>query len=146
MMVFRSNLMLVATIGSYWLSATQVLSQDDWIPIEDPEAVRALVSDRAFDGKYWLHFYRSDGNMAYYHVDTDAMSVRKWTVEENGELCVAIFQKPDHILDCFTINRSGSDQEKFLLKWQSGSNAFEFLDEPPENMAQAVVEIAGPHN
>lgn len=106
--------------------------EEEWKPLTDAHEVRELVADRTLDGKYWRNFYRRDGNMAYHHVETDAMSVRKWKIEDDGRLCVAVFQKPDRVIDCFTILRSGDDVSEYQLKWGSGINAFELLDQPPE--------------
>ena len=131
---------ILATVGS----APDARSQTDWSPVSDPNEVRQLVNGRAIDGKYWLHYYREDGNMAFFHVDTDAMSVRKWNIKNDGRLCVAVFQKPDRVIDCFTILRKEGAETEYRLKWGSGINAFELLDEPPENMKAAINETAGP--
>ena len=132
--------MSIAFTGTH----AEAQSETDWKAMTNPGEVRQLVNGRVLDGKYWRHFYRSDGNMAYYHVDTDAMSVRKWKIEDDGELCVSVFQKPDRVIDCFTILQAAGNEAKYQLKWASGNSAFELLDNPPENMVEAVNDAAGP--
>ena len=137
----QKTIVLVLTILTGSILAAN--GESEWINIKNPEKVQKLVNGKTMDGKYWMHYYRGDGNMAYYYVATKAMSVRKWKVESDGKLCVAIFKKPDRVIDCFNVLQAKDDTTKFQLKWSSGINAFQLLDEPPENMAKAVNDIAG---
>lgn len=133
-----------AATGIFTWAHAEAQSDDEWVAVTDPQEVWQLVSDRTLDGKSWRHFYRSDGNMAYYNVDTDAMSVRKWTVKDDGRFCVAVYEKPKSVIDCFTILEAEGSAGNYQLSWASGTDAFELIDGAPENMAQAIDEVAGP--
>ena len=119
-------------------------AETEWVTITDPDEVRALVSGKTLDGKYWKYYYRRDGNMAYPYSRTNSMSVRKWNIDDKGRVCSAVYSKPDRVIDCVAIQRASDDPTSYQMKWSSGLSKFEFFDEPPENMAGALNETAGP--
>ena len=128
-------------VFSVWTVAAQI--ELEWTAITDPVELQELVSGKAIDGKYWMHYYRDDGNMAYYYPETDAMSVRKWEIDDDGKLCMAVYSKPDRIIDCVIFQQALGEPTRFRTKWSSGVNAFEFFDEPPEKLSNALNDIAG---
>ena len=143
-MQVRALLCSVIVSAIYVGSANVTFAEATWVTITDPQEVRQLMSGKAIDGKYWMHFYRADGNMAYYYPENKAMTVRKWTIEDDGRLCSAIFSMPERVIDCFSFRRSSDDPAKYQMKWSSGVSAFEFFDTPPAILVDALNEKAGP--
>jgi hypothetical protein len=140
-------MILGAIAGIFVGSISGAVADTEWVSVTDPQEVKELVSGKAIDGGYWTHFYRTDGNMAYYYyLVGNAMTVRKWTIEDDGRLCSAIYSKPDRVIDCYTYQRASDDPTKYHMKGDTGSNVgdFEILDTPPENLVNALNEKAGP--
>jgi len=125
-------------------SVASAQAETEWVAITDPDEVRELVNERTLDGKYWKYYYRNDGNMAYYYPETNAMTVRKWNIDDKGRVCSAVYSKPDRVIDCVTIQRASDDPASYQMKSRIGLSKFEFFDEPPENMSSALNKTAGP--
>lgn len=142
----RFLMILGVVAGIFVGSISGAVGETEWVSVTDPQEVKELVSGKAIDGKYWTHFYRTDGNMAYHYSPSNAMTVRKWTIEDDGRLCSAVYSKPDRVIDCFTYQRASDDSTKYHMKGASGSNSgdFEIFDTPPENLVNALNEKAGP--
>ena len=136
---------LTAVAGIFAGSVSAAVGETQWVSVTDPQELKELVSGKAIDGNYFTHFYRADGNMAYYYPRSNAMTVRKWTIEDDGRLCSAVYSKPDRVIDCFTFQRASDDPTKYHIKNETGANSgdFEFFDTPPENLINALNEKAG---
>ena len=136
---------LTAAAGIFAGSVSAALGETQWVNVTDSRELKELVSGKAIDGNYFTHFYRADGNMAYYYLASNSMTVRKWTIEDDGRLCSSVYSKPAHVIDCFTFQRASNDPNKYHIKNQTGANSGDFVifDTPPENLINAVNEKAG---
>ena len=94
-------------------AANSALAQPKWSNISTPDAVRKVVSGKAIDGKFWIMYFRRDGNMAYYYLPSKAMTIRKWLVRKDGQLCSSVYVKPDRVISCSTILRSSGNPPKY---------------------------------
>ena len=140
----RPGLICVATVLLNG-AATLAFAQTKWINISTPDEVRKVVSGKAIDGKYWIMYFRGDGNMAYYYVASKAMTIRKWVVRKDGQLCSAVFVKPDRVISCSTIERALGNPAKYRLKTRGiGASKFTLVDPPPGFLVKAVDAKAGP--
>ena len=63
----RFLMILGAVAGIFVGSISGAVGETEWVSVTDPQEVKELVSGKAIDGKYWTHFYRTDGNMAYHY-------------------------------------------------------------------------------
>ena len=138
--------MIAAALLFGSMLSRQAAGDEHWVALTDPDEVTDLVSGRAVDGKYWAHYYRADGVMAYYYNETKSVTLRTWEIDEEGRLCSAIYGMPEHVIDCFTFMVADDDPPTYQMKWSSGLSAFEFFDEPPQEIVDAVNEGAGPEN
>ena len=112
----------------------------DWEKITNPDELTELLSGKEMDGKYWVFYFRPDGKMAY--LQDDFVSVREWTIKNNGELCLNVFSMPDRIIDCLTIAQTGSDPKQYQITGKTGVFIIKFT-EPSERLVNAVIEKAG---
>lgn len=125
------------------LYSAQAQADQQWIPIKDPEEVKTLISGRAIDGKHWVEYYRADGNMAYLNRPADSLVIRKWTVNEKGELCTSVFSKPEYTVDCYKLQRTPTEPAQYRGTHKMGVSEFVFLDQPPKKLSDAINEKAG---
>ena len=70
----RFLMILAAVAGILVGSISGAVGETEWVSVTDPQEVKELVSGKAIDGKYWTHFYRTDGNMAYHYSPSNAMT------------------------------------------------------------------------
>lgn len=142
----RFLMIFAAVAGVFVGSISGAVGETEWVNVTDPQELKELVSGTAIDGNYFTHFYRTDGNMAYYYPQTNSMTVRKWTIEDDGRVCSAVYSKPDRVIDCFTYQRASDDPTKYHIKNATGANSgdFKIFDTPPENLVNALNEKAGP--
>jgi hypothetical protein len=138
-------LSLCAMIVFSFAFAGLARAQNEWIDITDPGEVRKLVSGKAIDGKHFTQYFRQDGNAA---VDFGgpvypALSIRKWTVRGDGQLCVAPFAKPDKVSECYTFQRGSANPPKYRFRSSTGLHGFEVIDTVPAKLSKAVNDMAG---
>ena len=92
------------------------------------------------------HYFRQDGNAAA-HVGgphaADALAVRKWSISDDGKLCVAPFTVPDRIVDCYTVQRSSGSSPEFRYRSLTGLHDFQVVDAIPKDLAAAIDAKAG---
>jgi len=120
-------------------------AQTEWNDITDPAEVRKLVSGKAIDGKHFTQYFRQDGTAA---VDFGgprypALSVRKWTIRNDGSLCIAPFAKPDRIADCYTFQRMSMNPSRYRYRSRTGLHDFDVIDAVPAKLSKAVNDTAG---
>ncbi len=115
-------------------------AEPQWINIEDPDEVRELVAGKAIKG-YVVDYFRADGNMA--QLAYDSIAIRKWSINDNGKLCMAVYSLPDRIITCYTFQRTTSDPAQYRFKLNYGVFNFQVLDEPPKRLVDALVERTG---
>ncbi len=122
----------------------------DWTVIDDPAEVRAL-----FDGKTVLmyktrpQFYRADGNLVEFFRSEDYYAVKKWTVNEAGQLCWVFHAIPDKVIDCAVISRNPDQPAMYGYNWvnlEYQRSPFEFIDGPTPKMVEELNKVAGPLN
>ncbi len=116
-------------------------AEPQWINIEDPDEVRELVAGKAIGDKGWVEYFRADGNMA--ELAHDSMAIRKWSINDNGKLCTAVYSLPDRIITCYTFQRTTSDPAKYRVQFNEGVGNFKVFDEPPKRLVDALVERTG---
>ena len=126
------------------LSFTNTNAQTDqeWIDINDPEELRNLISGRSMDARYWAYFFRADGKMSYWQDGYDFISVREWTIKENGDLCLFVYSRPDHIIDCPKIQKTSTSPVQYRHKGATGNQIVRFMD-PTSNLIDAITKTAG---
>lgn len=113
---------------------------ETWTPINNAEDVRKIISGNALDGKYWSFYFRSDGRMAY--EQGGFISIREWSVREDGAICMNIFSMPEKILGCEVLFRTKETPEKFRLSGQTGQTMVDIIA-PKQELVDAVAEKAG---
>lgn len=120
-------------------------AQTEWSDITDPAEIQKLVSGKAIDGKYFSHYFREDGNAVVEARGPDKphLSVRKWTIESDGRLCIAPFAKPDRIADCYKFQRTSENPPKYRYRSRPGWHEFEVMDTVPARLSKAVSDTAG---
>lgn len=124
--------------------ATFAEAQEAWSDIADPADVRELVSGKVIDGRHFIQYYREDGNSAFFYGEPhNSLSVRKWTVREDGRLCVAPFSRPDAVTECYTLQRTSGPSPKYRFKSITGFHPFVIVEKVPANLANAVKKEAG---
>lgn len=119
-------------------------AQTEWSDITDPAEVRKLVSGKAIDGKYFTQYFRHDGNAVvdFGGPTYPALSVRKWTIKNDGKLCIAPFAKPDRIADCYSFQRTSGNSPKYRFRARMGLLNFEVMDTVPAKLSKAVSDTA----
>ncbi len=138
-MKFRTNLVLTLCGVALSFSGAK-LHAETWTVVGDPAEVHQLVVDRALDGKYWKYYFRSDGRMAY---EQDGfISVREWTINDDGTICMNIYSMPDKIVGCETLSRTDETPARYRLEGQTGLSAVEFVA-PDQSLIDAALERAG---
>ena len=125
-------------------SAERAFSDTEWIEIKDPGTLDTLISGKVVDGKYWIHYYREDGNMATYSDEYKSTTIRKWKIEDDGRICTAVFAKPDRSLGCYEVRQAANGDGSYQLVGSGFTSAFTIAEEAPENVVEALNEAAGP--
>ena len=121
--------------------ATQ--SEQGWINVDNPEELRRLISGRKMQaGEYWSYFFRADGKMAYSQDGYDSISVREWTINEKGELCLSVFKQPNRIIDCPTIQRTNTSPFSYRIRGVTGNQSIQFVD-PTKDLIDAIEKTVG---
>lgn len=134
-----------AILTMAFVSASAAESRAQWETISDPGEVRKLISDKVVDGKYWIYFFRRDGNMAYYYVSSKAMTIRKWSVRKDGQVCSSVFVKPDRVIACSVFQRTSGATPKYRVRTSGmGTSAFTLIPKPAPFLVKAVEAKAGP--
>jgi hypothetical protein len=64
-----------AVAGVFVGSISGAVGETEWVSVTDSQELKKLVSGTTIDGNYFTHFYRKDGNMAYYYARTNSMTV-----------------------------------------------------------------------
>ncbi|MEJ2377747.1 MAG: hypothetical protein P8Y71_20930 [Pseudolabrys sp.] len=120
-------------------------AQNEWRDIRDPAEIRKLVSGKAIDLKHAKQYFRKDGNAAIDFGGTvyPGLSVRKWTINDDGKLCVAPFSKPSRISECYTFQRTRGNPAKYRYRSRTGFHNFEVIDTVPAKLSKAVNDTAG---
>ena len=120
-------------------------AQDEWRDIRIPAEIRKLVGAKTIDLKHAMQYFRKDGTSAidFGGSQYPALSVRKWTVKGDGQLCVAPFSKPDRVSECYTFQRTFGNPPKYLYKSRTGLHSFEVIDTVPAKLSKAVNDTAG---
>ncbi len=113
-----------------------------WTTISDSAELRQLVSGRALDGKYWKFYFRADGVMAYSR--NDFPSVRGWNITPDGRLCFHVYQMPDRVIDCQTVQRTDGEPPQYRFASETSDFPIRF-SEPDQDLIDAVSNRAGPH-
>ncbi len=113
-----------------------------WTTISDPAELRQLVSGRALDGKYWKFYFRADGIMAYSR--NEFPSVRGWNITSDGRLCFHVYQLPDRVIDCQTVQRTDGESPQYRFASETSEFPIQF-SEPDQKLIDAVSNRAGPH-
>lgn len=140
MNVIASTTIVVASL--LWAPLTTHGEQSEqWETINDPEELRELVSGRALDGEYWKFYFRADGIMAY--SKNSFPSVRGWSITDDGRLCYSVYSLPNRIIDCHSIQRTGSSPAKYRFTSETEDFPIEF-SVPARELMDAVKERAGP--
>ena len=116
-------------------------AEPQWINIEDPDEVRELVAGKAIGAIDYVQYFCADGNMA--ELARGLMVIRKWSINDNGKLCTALYSLPDRIIDCYTFQRTTSDPAQYRFKLNYGVFNFQVSDEPPKRLVDALVERTG---
>ena len=138
-MKFRMNLVLTLC-GITFLFSNVNSQAESWITVDDPEEVRQIIGDMALDGKYWKYYFRSDGRMAY---EQDGfISVREWTINEDGTICMSIYSMPEKIVGCETLSRNDDTPAQYRLEHEIGLSAVDIIT-PDQALIDAVLERAG---
>jgi len=87
--------LLILAIGALLISGASLVSgqppkpssaSKDWIPIKDPNELRALFSNKTFKGVGWTAYYRSDGT-GILVVDGGKPVARRWEVK-GDQVCI----------------------------------------------------------
>jgi hypothetical protein len=85
------NLGRVAILASALLafSAPPTLAQDakDWVDIKDPEALRALFSDKTHRSRAYVAHYRADGQGILLSKGSDIRHARTWQLKGGDQVC-----------------------------------------------------------
>ena len=120
-------------------------AQDEWTDITDPSETQKLVSGKAIDGKHATQYFRKDGNAAvdFGGPQYPALSIRKWTIRDDGKLCIAPFAKPAWIAECYTFQRASGNPPKYRYRSRTGLHDFDVIDTVPAKLSKAVKDTAG---
>ena len=120
---------------------------DDWTPITDPDEVAAVMNDAAFVMKKTVtSFYRADGNMVEHNADYDLTAIRKWAIEDSGEICRYVFVKPDHQIDCIRISKASDGRAAYTISWPIDNTTYPLtpLSSAPADLVDALdAAVAG---
>ena len=85
------NLGRVAILASALLafSPPPSLAQDskDWVDIKDPEALRALFSDKTHRSRAYVAHYRADGQGILLSKGSDIRHARTWQLKGGDQVC-----------------------------------------------------------
>ena len=131
-----------AILAIFIASVAQGQTEPQWINIEDPDELRELVSGKAIGNKGWVEYFRADGNTA--QLDYGSIAIRKWSINDNGKLCTAVYSLPDHTITCITFQRTTSDPAQYRIQFIIGEvRNFRVFDEPPKSLVDALVERTG---
>lgn len=113
----------------------------EWRVISDESELRELISGKLLEGTYWTYYFRADGKMGYKQYDF--ISVREWKISEGGEICMAVFSRPEKIIDCETVEKTNTSPTEYRMTSEIG--VFEFsLQNPTDELVNAVLDRAGP--
>ncbi len=137
--LFHIIVVCLALILSISLSKAQ--SDPKWNGVTDPNELDNLIRGKALDGMSWIFYFRGDGKLASSHYDS--MTVREWSITDEGEICYAVFSMPDKIIRCETIEKSTAAPPRYRMVTNIGIFEFEFRD-PPEEHVKAIMDRAGP--
>ena len=81
----------VAILASALLafSALPTLAQDakDWVDIKDPEALRALFSNKTHRSRAYVAHYRADGQGILLSKGSDIRHARTWQLKGGDQVC-----------------------------------------------------------
>jgi len=134
------NIILV-TFLALFTNLSRAQSNTSWQLITDSNELTELIKGKALGSKDWIFYFRGDGKLA--SMQYGSMTVREWSVTENGEVCYAVFSMPDKIIRCGTVEKATSSQPRYRMITESGSFEFE-IKAPPADLVNAIIERAGP--
>lgn len=145
--MMRTCWLILATcvVTCFAVTGTRAQQSGDWQPAGAAELQQAL-SGRGLDAPDFADYYRSDGAMGYYNKAFGTVVVRKWEVQEDGEICTYIYVKPDRLVECYTMETSTSSPDLYRLTItdRGYSVTATLVDEILPELVVAVEETAGP--
>ena len=130
-----------AILAIFIASVAYGQTEPQWINIEDPDELRELVSGKAIGDKSWVAYFRADGIMAF--LMQGSISIRRWSIDDNGKLCEAVYSLPDRIINCLTYQRTTSHPVQYRVQTSYDWSKFRVFDEPPKSLVDALVERTG---
>ncbi len=139
--VFVQTAQIVALV---LVSTAHAQTDAQWEGVDDPEELRKLLAGRAMQppGGGGVTYYRRDGKAAYVSGSTDTVVIREWIIKDNGDVCEAVYSRPDRVIHCLKIQRAKNDPGLYRSKGAWDSTQFRFV-EPPKRLADAITEKAG---
>ena len=137
----RLGTALVPAFSSIFFFLSGIASDaETWVTMNDPVEVRETISEKGLDGKYWSFYFRRDGKMAY--EQGGFISIREWSVRDDGLICMSIYDMPDKILGCETLSRNTGTPVRYRLEGQTGQAVVDIIA-PDQALVDAVTEKAG---
>lgn len=123
-------------------------SSAKWLPISEPDELYEVISGKTFSiRKSIIAYYRDDGVMIEHDTDYELPLVRKWKVNDSGQLCWYIFSEQEQLVDYAIFHRNPADPNKLRITRPNYSGAnymFEQVSETPSYLVEALNEKAGP--
>ena len=80
-------LTLAAVLLAFSAPPAQAQGSKDWVDIKDPEALRALFSDKTHRSRAYVAHYRADGQGILLSKGSDIRHARTWQLKGGDQVC-----------------------------------------------------------
>jgi hypothetical protein len=102
---------LATLAGALFIGCPAWAQSSNWVDIKDPEALRALFSDKTHRSRAYVAYYRSDGQGLYQPAGSDIRHARTWQLKGSDRVCAG--PKGD-TPTCFSFQRSTKNPAEVL--------------------------------
>jgi hypothetical protein len=103
---------LAGALLTFIVSPGGAQNSKDWVDIKDPDALRALFSDKTHRSRAYVAHFRADGEGILIPQGSDIRNARTWRLKGNDQVCAGA--KGDDTPTCYRYQRSTKNPAEIL--------------------------------